>query len=90
MVLNYILLITLATMYPCLKTDYILSHRFIVIIGQLIPKAHRVLKRKKINGIIISSLNPIYLSESIFESLPLLKKADAVRKARYATTYHII
>jgi hypothetical protein len=60
MVLNFTLLITLATMYPCLKIESILNHRFIVIIGQLTAKVHKVLKRKKLNGIIISCLNPIY------------------------------
>ena len=68
MVLSYILLITLGTIYPYLKIDFILNHRFIVIIGQLIAKFQKVLKRKKVNGIIISSLNPICLSESIFKS----------------------
>ena len=67
MVLNYILLITLATIYPCLKTDFILNRRFIAIIGQLTQMYHKVLKRKKVNGITISSLNPIYILGSIFK-----------------------
>jgi hypothetical protein len=67
MVLSYILPITSGTTFPYLKIGFISNRRYIAIIGQVIPKAHRVLKRKNVNGKIISSLNQIYLSALIFK-----------------------
>jgi hypothetical protein len=61
MVSNYIQPIILVTKFPCLKTEFILSLKFIVIIGQLIQIHHKVLKKKRANGIIIFSLNRMYI-----------------------------
>src|SRR5665811_352474 len=71
MVSNYIQPIILVTIYPCLKADCLLNLRFIVIIGQLTLIYHKVLKREKVNGTTISSLNPIYISELIFKNQSL-------------------